>query len=110
MSGKRKGKQIVVGDGKSGPPYPEDRWPDARIEESSLLAAIRRLQERMEKLVPQITDAVDARLDENALSTIRSEISDLSESVASMAEDVAKISLIEAEVRSINRKLEDWSP
>ncbi len=110
MNGRRVGKQIVVGDGKSGPPYPEDQWPDARIEKTALLAAIRNLQERVQKLVPQITDAVYTKLDENVLSTIRSEIADLSESVESMAEDVAKIPLIEAEVRSINQKLEDWGP
>lgn len=41
-------RQIVIGDAKSGgPPYPEDRWPDARIGKRALLAAIRDLQERV---------------------------------------------------------------
>ena len=66
--------------------------------------------DRLDSDPPQgIIDGVYKKLDENALSTIRSDISDLSESIESMAEDVAKISLIEAEVRHINKKLEDRS-
>lgn len=42
--------QIVIGDGNEGPPYPEDRWPGAEISKKSLLAAIRRLQEKVRKL------------------------------------------------------------
>ena len=43
-------KQIVVGDGKSGRPYPEDLHPNAKITKRGLLAAIRNLQERVRKL------------------------------------------------------------
>lgn len=43
-------KQLVIGDGKSGPPYPENKYPDAELTKSALLAAIRNLQERVKKL------------------------------------------------------------
>ena len=43
-------KQLVIGDGKEGPPYPEDRYIDLKISKRSLLAAIRDLQQRVGKL------------------------------------------------------------
>lgn len=56
-------RQIVVGDGKQGPPYPEDLHPDARISNRNLLAAIRSLQAKMPKgladMEKRITDNAD---------------------------------------------------
>ena len=43
-------KVLVVGDGKQGPPYPEDQHPDAEITNRGLLAAIRDLQDRVREL------------------------------------------------------------
>ena len=55
-------RQVVIGDGKQGPPYPEDLHPDARISKRNLLAGIRDLQEKM---IARLAD-MEKRITDNA--------------------------------------------
>ena len=61
-------KQLVIGDGKQGRPYPEDRWPDARISNRNLLAAIRSIQEKLSEQASMIGRLADMeeRITDNA--------------------------------------------
>ena len=56
--------------------------------------------EKLEANPGTIADAVVEKLEANSLG-------DMKRDIASMAEDVAKIPLIEAEVREINQRLEN---
>lgn len=49
--------------------------------------------------IEKIADAVAKKLEENSLG-------DMKRDIASMADDVAKIPLIEAEIRGINQNIE----
>ena len=83
-------RQIVVGDGKQGPPYPEDLYPDARISNRHLLAAIRDLQAKMPEGLgdaeKRITDKAD-----KAHAQIGKRIDSLAEQIGTVAEAVSTI-------------------
>lgn len=110
-------RQIVIGDGKRGPPYPEDLEPDAEITNRGLLGAIRKIQEDIANLDKRInTDIgnmekrIKANADE-AHTAIGSNIAKLDKKVAKLSTEVAGIGEIKEIVSATDSKvdsLHEW--
>ena len=70
------------------------------------------VDDRSDRSIDRIADAVTEKLEANSLGDMKrdiagmkGDITGLKEDVASMGEDVAKIPLIEAEIRQINQNI-----
>lgn len=84
-------KQVVIGDGKSGRPYPEEIHPDARITKRALLAAIRSLQEGMQSEIVKSEDRLVEKLEANSLGDLKREVAELKEDMADLKTDMAYV-------------------
>lgn len=105
-------RQIVIGDGKQGPPYPEDLEPNARITNRGLLAAIRKIQEDIGDLDKRINTDIgnlEKRIKANAdkaHTTIGLNIARLDKKVAKLATEVAGIGEIKEIVSATDSKVD----